>query len=114
MSLMGFSDSDWAGCYDERKSTTRYVFYFDGIAFSWLSKKQPVVALFTCEVEYIAAFACVCQAIWLRKLLEEMKLKQVAPTKVYIDNRLAIALAKNHVYHEKTKHIDTRYNHIRD
>ena len=54
--LVGYSDSDWAGNIDDRKSTTGFVFFMGDTAFTWLSKKQPIVTLSTCEAEYVAAF----------------------------------------------------------
>ncbi|GKD29046.1 hypothetical protein Tco_1239824 [Tanacetum coccineum] len=59
--LIGFSDSDYAGNFDDRKSTSGYVFKFSSGAVSWSSKKQPVVSLSTTEAEFIAAAACACQ-----------------------------------------------------
>ena len=75
MELVGFSDSDWAECCDDYKSTTRFVFYLGKTVFTWSSKKQSIVALSTCEAEYIAAASCVCHMVWLRRLLQELKLK---------------------------------------
>ncbi|KAG6536230.1 hypothetical protein ZIOFF_001281 [Zingiber officinale] len=109
-----FSDSDWARSYDDRKSTTGYVFYLGNTAFTWSSKKQSIVALSTCETEYIVAASCVCHAIWLKRLLQDLKLQQEAPTKIYLDNKSAIALAKNPVHHERSEHIDTRIHFIRE
>ncbi|PKU80616.1 Retrovirus-related Pol polyprotein from transposon TNT 1-94 [Dendrobium catenatum] len=83
-------------------------------AFSWSSKKQPVVALSTYEAEYIAASLCVCHAIWLRKLLKEIGYSQGEATKIYVDNMSAIALSKNLVCHKRSKHIDVRFHYIRD
>lgn len=64
--LVGYTDSDYGGDPDERKSTSGYMFHIGSAAFSWSSKKQTVVALSSCEAEYVAAAACACQAIWLR------------------------------------------------
>ena len=61
--LYGYSDSDWGDDQDERKSTTGYVFYLGTTAFTWVSKKQSIVALSTCEAEYVAASGAVCEAI---------------------------------------------------
>jgi hypothetical protein len=60
--LVGYSDSDWFGDVDDRKSTSRYVFYMGDTTFTWLSKKQPIMTLSTCEAEYVAAGGCVCHA----------------------------------------------------
>ncbi|PKI72006.1 hypothetical protein CRG98_007622 [Punica granatum] len=114
MELIGFSDSDWAGSYDDRKSTTGFVFYLGDTAFTWSSKKQFVVASSTCEAEYVAAASCVCHAIWLRRLFRELKLQQEGATNIYVDNKSAIALAKNLVHHECLKHIDSRFHFIRE
>ncbi|KAJ8625623.1 hypothetical protein MRB53_034153 [Persea americana] len=61
--LYGYSDSDWGGDQDEIKSTTGYMFYLGSTAFTWVSKKQSIVALSTCEAEYVAASGAVCEAI---------------------------------------------------
>ncbi|GMI80006.1 hypothetical protein HRI_001669900 [Hibiscus trionum] len=83
-------------------------------AFTWLSKKQPIVTLSTCEAEYVAASWCVCHAIWLRNLLSKMELKQLGATLIQVDSKSAIELAKNPVNHERSKHIDVRFHFIRD
>ena len=82
--------------------------------FSWLSKKQPIVTLSTCEAKYVAASWCVCHAIWLRNLLSKMELKQLGATVIQVDNKSAIELAKNPVNHERSKHIDVHFHFIRD
>ncbi|KAK2981445.1 hypothetical protein RJ640_001959 [Escallonia rubra] len=113
MKLVGYSDSDWARDMDDRKSTTGFVFYFSEAAFTWTSKKQSIVTLSTCEVEYMATTLTVCHAIWLRSLLKELSFIQNESTQIYVDNKSAIALAKNPVFHDRSKHIDTRYQFIR-
>jgi len=112
--LVGFSDSDWCGDVDDRKSTAGFVFFMSGTAFTWVSKKQPIVTLSTCEAEYVAASWCVCHAVWLRNLLGKMKMKQEGATQIYVDNKSAIELAKNPVNHERSKHIDVRFHFIRE
>ncbi|XP_020577796.1 uncharacterized protein LOC110022962 [Phalaenopsis equestris] len=112
--LVGYSDSDWAGDMDDRKSTTGFVFFIGDTAFTWMSKKQPIVTLSTCEAEYVAATSCVCHAIWLRNLLKEISLPQEEAIKICIDNKSAIALAKNPVFHDRSKHIDMCYHYIRE
>ncbi|KAK2988354.1 hypothetical protein RJ640_001539 [Escallonia rubra] len=111
MKLVGYSDSDWARDVDDRKSTTGFVFYFGEAAFTWTSKKQSIVTLSTCEAEYVAATSTVCHAIWLRSLLKELLNKS---TQIYVDNKSPIALAKNPVFHDRSKHINTRYHFIRE
>jgi hypothetical protein len=112
--LTGFTDSDFAGSLDDRKSTSGHVFHLGSGVISWASKKQPIVTLSSAEAEYVAATSAACQAVWLRRVLEGLQQKQEGPTTVYCDNNSAIALSKNHVFHQKSKHIDTRYHFIRE
>ncbi|RDX66360.1 hypothetical protein CR513_54875, partial [Mucuna pruriens] len=93
--LVGFCDSDFVGDVDDRKSTTGFVFFMGGCAFTWSSKKQVIVTLSTCEAEYVAATSCTCQAIWLRRLLKEFNMNQEESTKIHIDNKSTQILAKN-------------------
>lgn len=112
--LVGYTDSDWAGSLDDRKSTSGYLFCLGSNVISWSSKKQKSVALSSAEAEYIAATDCACEAVWLRRILNDLQLKQNEPTRIYCDNRSAIAMAKNPVFHARSKHIELRYHFIRD
>ena len=112
--LFGFTDSDYAGGQDDRRSTSGYVFMLGTGAVSWSSKKQPIVTLSTTEAEFVAATACACQAIWLKKILEELQYKEDGPTLIYCDNSSAIKLSKNLVLHGRSKHIDMKYHFLRD
>jgi hypothetical protein len=90
------------------------VFLLGSSLVIWASQKQRVVALSSCEAEYIASANAACQGIWLSRLLGEL-LNIKAPTvKLLVDNKSAIALSKNPVHHDKSKHIDTRFHFIRD
>ncbi|KAL5540945.1 hypothetical protein UlMin_044921 [Ulmus minor] len=112
--LVGYSDSDCGGDIDDRKSTSGFVFFMGDTAFTWMSKKKPIVTLSSCEAEYVAATSCVCHAVWLRNLLKELSMTQEDPTQICVDNKSAIALAKNPVFHDRSKHIDIRYHYIRE
>ncbi|XP_019244295.1 PREDICTED: uncharacterized protein LOC109224163 [Nicotiana attenuata] len=112
--LVGFCDSNYAGDIDNRKSTTSFVLFLGDSVISCSSKKQSIVTLSTCESEYIAAISCTCHVIWLRRLLKEINLPQIEATEICIDNKSAQALAKNPVYRDRSKHIDTRYHFIRE
>jgi len=112
--LVGYTDSDWAGSVDDRKSTSGYVFHIGSGAISWASKKQPIVALSTAEAEYVAATAAACQAIWMRRMLRSLCQEQATTTIIFCDNSSAIALSKNSVFHKRTKHIDTKFHYIRE
>ena len=114
LELFGFTDSDYAGDQDDRRSTSGYVFMLATGVVSWSSKKQQIVSLSTSEVEFIAAIACACQAIWLRRILEELQFMQVEATTVFCDNNSIIKLSRNPVLHERSKHIDVKYYFLRD
>ncbi|UYV62737.1 hypothetical protein LAZ67_2001760 [Cordylochernes scorpioides] len=113
-SLIGFSDADFAGDLDTRKSTTGYVFMLNNGPISWCSQKQNCVSLSTTESEYIAASKATKEAIWLRQLLRELHQEQVKPTTIFCDNQSCIRLVHNPEYHKRTKHIDISYQFIRD
>jgi hypothetical protein len=81
---------------------------------SWQFQKQKVVALSTCEAEYIAATTAACQGIWLARLLGELQNKEAEKIVLKVVNKSAISLSKNPVLHDRSKHIDTRFHLIRD
>jgi hypothetical protein len=112
--LLGFSDSDLAGDLDERKSTTGVLFFLGNSPISWQSTKQKVVALSSCEAEYISAATAACQAVWLARLLAEITDSVVSKPVLRVDNKSAISLIKNPVHHDRSKHIDTRFHLIRE
>ena len=112
--LIGYSDADWAGDVNDRKSTSGYLFMMSGAAVSWKSQKQMCVALSTAEAEYVALAAAAQEATWLRKLMENLHNSQVEPITIYEDNQSAICIARNPHCHNKTKHVDIKYHYIRD
>jgi len=112
--LLGYSDSDQAGDIDTRRSTTGVLFFLGNNPVTWQSQKQKVVALSSCEAEYIAATTAACQGIWLARLISELRGREAGATSLKIDNESAIALSKNPVFHDRSKHIDVRYHFIRE
>ncbi|XP_076951988.1 secreted RxLR effector protein 161-like [Bidens hawaiensis] len=112
--LVGYSDSSHATDRMDGKSTTGIVFCYGGGPIAWCSQKQNTVALSSCEVEFIAATATACQAIWLKGLLEEITEKSVEAITLRVDNKSVILLMKNPVFHGRNKHIDTKYHFIRE
>jgi hypothetical protein len=111
--LVGYVDSDYAGCLDSRRSTSGYVFTFGGCAVSWRSRLQDCVALSTAEAEYMAITDAVKEAIWLRNLYGELT-QDVQKLNILCDSQSAIYLTKDGMFHERTKHIDVRYHKIRE
>ena len=112
--LSGYSDADWAGDINDRKSMSGYLFMMSGAATSWKSRKQTCVALSTAEAEYVALASAAQEAAWMRQLLEDLCHKQTEPTVVREDNQSAIAIAQQPHSHSKMKHIDIRYHFVRE
>jgi hypothetical protein len=118
-SLVGYTDSDWAGDTSDRKSTGGFVFLLAGGAISWRSKKQTIVALSTTEAEYIAASEASREALWLQGLIGNLTRLtttsfQVVPTTIYTDSTGCLAQVQNARHHDRTKHVDIKYHHVRD
>eukprot|EP00253_Pinus_taeda_P012132 PITA_12132 len=109
-----FSDSDWACNLDDRKSITCYTFTIGSGVIAWSSKKQSTVVLSSCEAEYQALCAATCEAIWLRRLLNDAGKEQKNSTPIKSDNQSTIKLAHNPVCDKNTKHIDTQLHFMRE
>ena len=112
--LFGYSDADWAGNLDDRRSTSGNVFLMANAGISWLSKKQSTVALSTAESEYIALCMAAQEAVWLKRLFADLGVVQESPICIMEDNQGAIAMTKNPVGHARTKHIDIKYHYVRE
>lgn len=111
--LVGYSDSDFAGDVDSRKSTTGYLFLMNGGPVTWASRKQNTIALSTTESEYMAACDAAKEILWIKQFLLDIGESQNSVI-LNIDNQSAIKLIKNPVFHKRSKHIDVRYNFIRE
>ena len=112
--MIGYTDSDVAGSIDDRNNTSGYVFSFVLGSVAWASKKKPIVTLSSIEAEYVVATTAACQTVWMRRTLSELHHEQSEPTQNFSDNKSAIALSRNHVFHKRSMHIDTRYHFIRE
>jgi hypothetical protein len=112
--LCGYTDSDFAGSLDDRKGTSRHSFHLGSNLISWASKKQPILSISSAEAEYVTATLDSYQDVWLGRILKDMSHKEKDPTPIFRDNTSTIALSKNHVFHKKRKHIDTRFHFIRE
>ena len=111
--FIGYTDSDLAGDVDTSQSTSGVLFFLGNCLVSWHSIKQKVVAVSSCEAEYIAASTAATQALWLSRLLAELLDRNVEEVELKIDSKSALALAKNPVFDEKSKHIRIKYHFLR-
>jgi hypothetical protein len=110
--LHGFTDSDWVGSAEERKSTSGMCFILGSAMISWSSSKQNSVALDTAEEEYMVACEACTEAVWLRKLISNLFDQNPELTTIYCDNQSCIRLSKHPVFHERSKHIEIKYYFI--
>ena len=110
--LLGFCDSDWAGSVDDMKSTSGNIFSIGSGVVSWSSKKQETVAQSSAEAEYVSAALATSQAIWLKRILKDLGEKQKKAIPIMCDNKSAIAMAKNPVHHNRTRHIAIKHHYI--
>ncbi|CAK9821231.1 Retrovirus-related Pol polyprotein from transposon TNT 1-94 [Anthophora plagiata] len=113
LEISGFTDADYAGCITTRKSRSGFVFILNGGPITWSSQLQKVVALSTTESEYIALAHGVKDAIWLRRMLNELDIP-CNSVSVYVDNQAAIKIASNSENHKRSKHIDVKYHFTRE
>ena len=112
--LSAFSDADFAGCRDSRKSTSGSVFIFSGGAISWSSKKQPIVVQSTVEAEFVALSFAVREAIWLRQLCFDTDVSIGEAVTIGVDNQGCIAISEQDRLSERSKHIDLKFHFVKD
>jgi len=112
-SLTAYSDADWAGCPDSRRSTSGYCVYLGDTLVSWSSKRQTTVSRSSAEAEYRAVAHVVAECCWIRQLLQELHLPLSKATVVYCDNVSAVYMTANPVHHRRTKHIEINIHFVR-
>ncbi|XP_019151974.1 PREDICTED: uncharacterized protein LOC109148692 [Ipomoea nil] len=105
LNMKGFSDSDWAAFPNTRRSVSGFCMFLGSALISWKSKKQQTVSRSSLEAEYRAIAAASCEIQWLSYLLESLEVRLETPVALFTDNKSAMAIAENPVFHERTKHI---------
>ncbi|CAN1141771.1 Retrovirus-related Pol polyprotein from transposon TNT 1-94 [Linum perenne] len=114
LQIEAYTDADWAGDVNDRRSTSGYCTFVGGNLVSWRSKKQTVVARSSAEAEFRAVAHGICEVIWITRLLEELRISIPKPIRVYCDNKAAVAIAHNPVLHDRTKHVEIDKHFIKE
>lgn len=108
LEVIGYSDSDFAGCVDSRKSTSGYIFMFAGRAVSWRSAKQTLTATSTMEAEFVSCFEATSHGVWMKSFISGLGIVDSIsrPLRIKCDNSAAVFMAKNNKSGSRSKHID--------
>eukprot|EP00253_Pinus_taeda_P003957 PITA_03957 len=114
LKLHAYTDADWVGSVDDRKSTSGGAFFMGSRLISWFSKKQSSIALSTAEAEYVAAASCCTQLLWMMQTLQDFQITCTPPISILCDNTSSISISNNPVMHSKTKHIPIKYHFLRE
>ena len=114
LDLQCFTDNDWGGCPDDRRSTNGYAVYLGKNLISWTSKKHPTIAQSSTESEYRDLANSTVEIMWLQSLLSKLGFSSSNPATLWCDNVGVIYLCSNPVFHARTKHIELDYHFIRE
>ena len=114
LQIEAYNNADWARSIVDRRSTSRYCSFVGGNLVTWRSKKQNAVARSSVEAEFRAVAHGIREIMWIRRLLEELKMTGSSPMKLYCDNKAAISVAHNPVLHDHTKHVEVDKHFIKE
>ena len=116
LEIIGYSDSDFVGCVDSRKSTSGYIFMFTGGVVSLRSVKHTLIATFTMEAEFVFCFEVTSHGVWMKSFISRLRIVDSIsrPLKIFCDNSTIVFFAKNNKSINRSKHINIKYLPIRE
>lgn len=113
--IIGYSDSDWAGCLSSRRSTRGYIFLIAGGSVTWRSKKQTIVSTSSCEAEYVTSYLAAQESTWISRVLLTLRNHTSAPPiQLLLDNQGSIYISETESINQRNKHIEIKFYYIRD
>lgn len=114
LTLSSYTDVDWVGSMDDRKSTSSGAFFLGGRLVSWLSKKQDCTSQSIAEAEYVAATNNYNQVVWMKQMLKDIRIEISEVVVIHCENTSTINMFKNLVLHSRNKHISIKYHMMRE
>ena len=114
MLVSAFSDADWAGCPDDRRSTSGFAVFLGGNLVSWCARKQAMVSRSSTEAEYRSLANATAEVMWIQKLLDELGISHPQAACLWCDNIGAKSLSANLVFHAHTKHIEINFHFVHE
>ena len=109
-----YTDADWAGSAEDRRSTSGYCSFVWGNLVTWRSTKQNVVARSSAEAELRSMALGICEGLWIKMLLEELNVTVQGPISTFCDNKAAISISHNPVHHDRIKHVEVDRHFIKE
>jgi len=114
LNIEAYTDADWAGNLNDRRSTSDYFTLVGGNLVTWRSKKQKVVALSSAEAEFRGIAKGITEVLWIKKLITEIGFPPQLPSQLKCDNKAAISISENPIQHDRTKHVEVDRHFIKE